>query len=130
MPTNFIQFNLLEFFCIYSTTNFSIRQGSAAPANLTRLSTIKMPAIHDSLVCLSRALIRSSPYVVFACPNLPSIGLRSPGLTRIDQCRGSTKRLGLKPNSFLFQHIAIDSGAINQKNKQWHIAVCAIIIIE
>ncbi len=59
--------------------NFTIRHGSAAPANLTRLSTKMMLAIQDSLVSLSLALIRFNPYAVLACHNLPSIiGLRSP----------------------------------------------------
>src|SRR5512145_191361 len=51
------------------------------PASLTRLSTNIMLAIHVSLVPLSRALIRFNPYPFLACPNLPSIGFRSPGLT-------------------------------------------------
>ena len=57
-----------------------IRQRSASPANLTRLSTMKMQAIQVSLVPFNLPLIRFNPYPVLACPNLPSIGLRSPGL--------------------------------------------------
>src|SRR5665811_406477 len=57
------------------------RHRSAIPANLTRFSTRMMEAIHDWLVFLSLALIRFIPYPFLACPNLPSIGFLSPGLT-------------------------------------------------
>src|SRR5690606_37329868 len=57
------------------------RHSSAAPACLTRLSTRMMEAIHDWLVVLRLALIRPIPSRFLACPDLPSIGFRSPGLT-------------------------------------------------
>jgi hypothetical protein len=43
-----------------------------------------MLATHDSLVLASRAFMRFNPYPVFAWPNLPSIGLHTPGLTGFD----------------------------------------------
>ena len=65
-----------------------IRQRGASPASLTRLSTRIMLAIHDSLVPFNLALIRFNPYAVLPCPNLPSIGFRSPGLTWFDTADG------------------------------------------
>lgn len=84
------------------TSILKIRYGSTAPANLTRLSTKMMLAIHDSLVSLSLAFTRFSPYAVFACPNLPSIGLRSPGLTCFCTAEGLPRGLArsLIPFSF------------------------------
>ncbi|MDP4290524.1 MAG: hypothetical protein Q8908_05535, partial [Bacteroidota bacterium] len=48
------------------------RHSGATPANLTRLSIGKRQAILDSPVSLSLAPIRSKPYAVLACPDLPS----------------------------------------------------------
>lgn len=71
--------------------NFTIRHGSAAPANLTRLSTKMMLAIHDSLVSLSLALIRFSPKLnlclTFPTDNGPNLGLMDTNNTVFDAVR-------------------------------------------
>lgn len=66
--------------CLSFLLSLGFRYRDGFPINLIRLSTNTIEAIHDSLVWLSLAFIRFIPYTVLAWPNLPSIGLRSPGL--------------------------------------------------
>lgn len=64
-----------------------------------------MQAIQDSLVGLSLALIRFSPYPVLAWSNLSSIGLCSPGLARMGTAAGFLKGLAKSQIPFSFKAI-------------------------
>ena len=52
-------------------------------------------AIQDSLIDFNLAPMLAKLFFTFACPHFPSIGLRSPGLTGIDDASA----LG-RPNGF------------------------------
>ena len=62
-----------------------------------------MATIQNWLVVFSLAPMLAKPYPILAWPNLPSIGLRSPGLTGLDDASllGKPKSLAIRLFSFI-----------------------------
>ena len=89
-----------------SVTRHWHRYNELSLVNLTRFNTSTMAAIQDWLVVFSLAPMLAKPYPTLAWPNLPSIGLRSPGLTGFDNASllGRPRGLAISLMSFSFNH--------------------------
>ncbi|WP_164674899.1 hypothetical protein [Anditalea andensis] len=83
-----------------------LRQNSASPANLTRLSTRIMEVIHDWLMFLSFALIRFIPVSVFGLSKLSFNRIPLSGTYVLFHClcRGPSQQFGRQFIFFSFSN--------------------------